>query len=204
VEETAYNDALPLLAFTLEKLYERCKAQGRLTIEAYEELGGVSTVIKHAANAILRDEKYAGLSAEDSRMRDLRRAFYSLAQVGEEGQFTRRTARWSQMPASCEDVLQRFVKDRLLVSGKNGNDQPIPLSAIIWLSKWIPGHFKLSNGTFGVHCQQSTLFDDLCVFYQDPYRRPSRPKQVRSTQDKPGARDPQVPGTTECLARRHP
>ena len=35
-------------------------------------------------------------------MRDLRRAFYSLAQVGEEGQFTRRIARWSQMPPSCE------------------------------------------------------------------------------------------------------
>lgn len=125
VEETAYNDALPLLAFTLEKLYESCKAQGRLTIKAYQELGGVSAAIKHAANVILRDEKYAGLSAEDSRMRDLRRAFYSLAQVGEKDQFTRRTARWSQMPASCKNVLQRFVKDRLLVSGKNGNDQPI-------------------------------------------------------------------------------
>ena len=33
---------------------------------------------------------------------------------------------------------------------------------------------------------------------------PGRPKEVRSTQDKPGARDPQVPGTTERHSRRHP
>ena len=115
--ETAYNDALPLLAFTLEKLYETCKTQGRLTLKAYDALGGVAAAIRHAADAILKETGYAGLSAEAPRMRDLRRAFYSLARVGDEGQFTRRTARWSQMPASCERVLQRFVEDRLLVSG---------------------------------------------------------------------------------------
>ena len=117
VEETAYNDALPLLAFTLEKLYEKCKAQGRLTLKAYDELGGVSAAIKHAADAILEETGYAGLPADDPRMRDLRRAFYSLARVGEEGQFTRRIARWSRMPASCEAILKRFVDQRLLVSG---------------------------------------------------------------------------------------
>jgi formylglycine-generating enzyme required for sulfatase activity len=122
-EDTAYSDALPLLAFTLEKLYKKCKAQGQLTHEAYDDLGGVSTAIKHAADKILSDTGYAVLPADDLRMRDLRRAFYSLAQVGEESQFTRRTARWSQIPASCEDVLQRFVNDRLLVSSVDDQSQ---------------------------------------------------------------------------------
>ena len=124
VQDTADNDALPLLAFTLEKLYERCKPQGSLTVKAYDELGGVSAAIKHAADAILEEAGYAGLPADDPRMRDLRRAFYSLAQVGEEGQFTKRTAPWSQMPASCEAILKRFVAERLLVSGAH-NGQPI-------------------------------------------------------------------------------
>ena len=88
VEETAYNDALPLLAFTLEKLWNKCQAQGRLTVAAYDELGGVTAAIKHVADKVLEDTGYAGLPADDDRMRDLRRAFYSLARVGEEGQFT--------------------------------------------------------------------------------------------------------------------
>ena len=132
-EDTAYSDALPLLAFTLEKLYEECGADGQLELEAYEKLfpevrvhgedgskttyRGVSAAIKHAADEILEQTGYADLLDDDPRMRDLRRAFYSLAQVGEEGQSTRRIARWSQMPASCTQILEKFVKERLLVFG---------------------------------------------------------------------------------------
>ncbi len=50
--ETAHNDALPLLAFTLEKLYEKCRAQARLTHKAYDVFGGVSAAIKHVADDI--------------------------------------------------------------------------------------------------------------------------------------------------------
>ncbi len=114
--ETAYNDALPLLAFTLEKLYEACGDRRRLSLSAYEALGGVEGSVKQVADAILKELGYSGLPAEDERMRDLRRAFYSLAQVGEEGQFTRRIARWSKMPEGCKAFLQQFVNQRLLVS----------------------------------------------------------------------------------------
>jgi hypothetical protein len=116
VEETTYNDALPMLAFTLKKLFEKCESHSRLTFKAYDELGGVSAAIKHAADDILEVSGYDGLPAGDARMRDLRRSFYSLAQVGEGGQFTRRIAHWSRMPASCQAILKRFVDQRLLVS----------------------------------------------------------------------------------------
>ena len=121
-EETAYNDALPLLAFTLEKLYETCESGRRLTLQAYAALGGVDGSIKHIADAILHETGYAGLPANDQRTRDLRRAFYRLAQVGEEGQFTRRLASWSQMPDACKPLLQRFVKQRLLVSDTSSGE----------------------------------------------------------------------------------
>jgi formylglycine-generating enzyme required for sulfatase activity len=141
VDDTAYND-LPLLAFTLKKLYGECGAHGLLEIKGYEKLfpevevredsrsvtyhRGVSAAIKHQADKILRDTGYFGLPDDDPRMRDLRSAFYRLAQVGEEGrlaqvgeegQFTRRVARWSQMPESCKPVLRQFIRQRLLVSG---------------------------------------------------------------------------------------
>ena len=124
VQDTAHNDALPLLAFTLEKLFGRCKPQGSLTHKAYVELGGVSAAIKNAAGAILEKAGYAGLPMDDPCMQDLRRAFYNLAQVGEEGQFTKRIAPWSQMPASCEAILKRFEVERLLVSDID-NGEPV-------------------------------------------------------------------------------
>jgi energy-coupling factor transporter ATP-binding protein EcfA2 len=120
VEDTAYDDALPLLAFTLKELYEKCKPGGQLSIEAYEELfppveirdekgnttvyRGVSAAIKHVADKILDHAHYQGLPPESTRLRDLRRAFHMLAQVGEADQVTKRKALWSQMPASCEGV----------------------------------------------------------------------------------------------------
>ncbi|MEJ2388012.1 MAG: SUMF1/EgtB/PvdO family nonheme iron enzyme [Chromatiaceae bacterium] len=124
VQDTAYSDALPLLAFTLGKLYGRCEKEGRLTFEAYEALGGVSGAIKRAADTIVERTGYKGLPPDDPRMRDLRQAFYSLAQVGVEGQFTRRIATWARMPASCEALLKRFVAERLLVSG-SANGEPV-------------------------------------------------------------------------------
>jgi hypothetical protein len=38
VEDTAYDDALPLLAFTLKELYEKCKPDEQLSIVAHEAL----------------------------------------------------------------------------------------------------------------------------------------------------------------------
>ena len=133
VADTRYDDALPLLAYTLEQLHHKHGAGGELGIQQYRDLfpaverrspdgttalyRGVAAAIKHTADAALRDMGYGGLEADDPRLRDLRRAFFSLAWVGEAGQFTRRTALWSQLPASCTRVLQHLVEQRLLVSG---------------------------------------------------------------------------------------
>jgi formylglycine-generating enzyme required for sulfatase activity len=137
--DTSFNDALPLLAFALEKLYDRCKASGKLTIDEYESLfppvtvieggktvdyRGVAASIKHRADDILRQARYAGLSPDAPRLRDLRRAFFALARVGEAGQFTRRIALKSRMPDSCSAVLKRFVEERLLVTGHAEDDAP--------------------------------------------------------------------------------
>ncbi len=62
-------------------------------------------------------------------MRDLRRAFFRLARVGEEGQFTRRTARWNDVQDyACTDVLERFVDQRLLVSDTTNDERTLTVA----------------------------------------------------------------------------
>ncbi len=103
-------------------------------MEVREESGrvavfrGVSAAIKHVADRILEATGYQGLPPDSPRLRDLRRAFYRLAQVGEEGQFTRRIARKSGMPASCAEVLKRFIDQRLLVSGADHGEETLSVT----------------------------------------------------------------------------
>lgn len=120
-EDTAYDDALPLLSFTLEKLHALCSEQGKLTHDAYHTLGNVSVSVATEAENILKENGYAGLPLRDPRTRDLRRAFFSLAKIGEKDEITGQPALQAQMPASCSAVLKGFVDRRLLVSdSKNG------------------------------------------------------------------------------------
>jgi formylglycine-generating enzyme required for sulfatase activity len=134
----------PLLAFTLERLYAKGGEDGVLTLEEYRELfpevkvqnedgtttayRGVSAAIKHTADEILADTGYASLHEDDPRKRELRRAFYSLAQVSEAGEFTRRTALWSQMPDSCAQILHQFVGQRLLVSSVDSGEPTLSVA----------------------------------------------------------------------------
>jgi formylglycine-generating enzyme required for sulfatase activity len=140
VEDTRYGDALPLLAFTLKELYEKGGADNLLTLEEYEGLfpavpvraedgtktteKGVSAAIKHVADQILEATGYLGLPANAPRLQDLRSAFFRLAEVGQEGQFTRRTARRSDMPDSVDEVLGKFESQRLLVPGADADGEP--------------------------------------------------------------------------------
>lgn len=118
-DDTTYEDALPLLSFTMHNLYVKCAAQKRLTHNAYESLGGVSGAVKQCADQILASTGYADLSPDNSELHDLRRALFRLVDIGDEGQFTRRIALWSEMPPSCHPVLERFIGERLLVSTPN-------------------------------------------------------------------------------------
>jgi formylglycine-generating enzyme required for sulfatase activity len=152
VADTTYSDALPLLAYTLERLYEQpleqLRTQGSslrtLTLDAYEalfppvvvqdtegkqtEYRGVAAAIKHVADQILDKTGYRDLPQDSPRRRDLRRAFYRLAEVGEAGQFTRRVASRTGMPESCREVLGHFVAKRLLVSSAQDGEHTLSVA----------------------------------------------------------------------------
>ena len=117
--DTEIEDGLPLLAFTLRKLWERDGATRRLTIATYKEaLGGLHGAIAREAEAV------AAIDAlSDAEQRDLRTSFLAMARIDESGQYLRQAVRWSDLPAGIHPLLERFVSARLLVSGSEESER---------------------------------------------------------------------------------
>ncbi len=76
VQEAAGADALPLLAFTLEKLFFEFGADGKLTAERYDSMGGIGGSIDRALAEARR--KAAGSGGADN----LRRLIVPASQRG--------------------------------------------------------------------------------------------------------------------------
>lgn len=152
VTETPSPDALPLLAFTLRKLYDR-----RIyTLSGYrEELKGIHGAVAQAADAVL-SRAQQDLSAFG--MEQLRSALLLLARIGDDEQVTRRRVRWDALPcggkrsvargsrlsptdAPIHRCLERFVDARLLVSDKPTRELEVTHEALFraWptLQEWI-------------------------------------------------------------------
>jgi hypothetical protein len=70
VEDVHTADALPLLAYTLKALRDRCGADRRLTLDGYRTLGGVQGAIAAKLELVLSDPEP---TAEEAR--SLQRAF---------------------------------------------------------------------------------------------------------------------------------
>jgi len=104
-------DALPLLAFTLERLQSQYGADGKLTLTDYrDKLGGLSGAIQSAVDAVL------GGQPSKSDLALARRLFVpSLVQVDQDG-VKRRVARRQDLPADAQALADRFVAQRLLVT----------------------------------------------------------------------------------------
>jgi hypothetical protein len=112
IADARTDDALPLLAFTLREMYERCRDRERLTLKVYrDDLGGIQGAVAHIAGRIKTE-----VSWTPDVGRALRRAFLKLVRVNDEGQFTRQPCRWADLPDLAAPVLEAFVKTRLLCS----------------------------------------------------------------------------------------
>ena len=123
MEESGGRDALPLLAFTLEKLWRardrrgvavagtRPSEQWDLTLGDYKHLGGVAGAVSTRAKECW-DPQTSG--AEEHAA--LREAFLDhLVSVSGDGQEAKRAARLEDLPPASLAIVQRLVDDRLLV-----------------------------------------------------------------------------------------
>ncbi len=112
-------DALPLLAFILERLHSEYGAQGHLSLKNYEELGGLRGAIESAIAAALADPDRPPAIPAERRERDrlLREAFIPrMAGVDPRtGERMRRVARWDHMPEAVRPLLERLIDGHVLV-----------------------------------------------------------------------------------------
>ncbi len=114
VRDTGTADALPLLAFTLNRLWRDFGEDGVITLAEYtERIGGLEGAIRQEADAVL-----AALKPTRAQIAELRRAFRQMVRVDPDGQYTRRAVRWQDIAEAIHPLMEAFVKARLLVSGQ--------------------------------------------------------------------------------------
>jgi formylglycine-generating enzyme required for sulfatase activity len=142
VSESGGGDALPLLAFTLEKLWWARRKRGAavagtrpgdtwdLTVEDYEHLGGVAGAVSHQAALC-----WNPASSDPADAAALREAFVDhLLSLNEEGLAAKRAARLADLPARSRPIVERLVNDRLLVS----DDGVVEIAHEALLRTWQP------------------------------------------------------------------
>jgi formylglycine-generating enzyme required for sulfatase activity len=122
IEDAPTEDALPLLAYSLQRLWLRYADSGSLILDTHARIGQLSKLIEDGAERALR-----GLSPDEdaplppgplSKNRlDLAASTFvpALAQVNERGVTIRRIAQWASFSEEQRDLLARFDQWRLVV-----------------------------------------------------------------------------------------
>ncbi len=127
IEAGGAKDALPLLSFTLERLYQEKRGQGELTLADYQALGGIKGSIEEAV------ERAFTMADSDPRIPKDRSERLALLHQGlipwlagvdpDTRAPRRRVAELPEIPAECHPLLEKLVEQRLLatdVSSKTG------------------------------------------------------------------------------------
>jgi formylglycine-generating enzyme required for sulfatase activity len=120
IEAGGGRDALPLLAFTLERLYLEYGGRGRLTLTDYESLGRIKGSIEAAI-----EQAFVAADADPeiphdhaARLRLVRRGLIPwLAGIDvDTGVPRRRVARLSEIPAEARPLIRHLVEQHLLTT----------------------------------------------------------------------------------------
>ena len=140
IAESDGADALPLLAFTLERLYADFGADGRLTLANYDATGRVRGAIEAAVNQALAKPGNAPVipAARDVQFAALRSAFIPwLARIDpESGTPLRRVARLDEIPEDARSIVERLVDARLLVADRHAGFDTIEVAHESLLRQW--------------------------------------------------------------------
>ena len=115
--------ALPLVQYALTELFDR-RQDGRLTLEAYREIGGIGGALAATAEHLFETRETGGRAA-------VRELFLSLVTLGEGTPDTRRRVRLSELsrletdPAAMESALDAYGRHRLLTFDRDpGTREP--------------------------------------------------------------------------------
>ncbi len=120
IEGGGGKDALPLLAFILERLYVEYGAGGNLQLSQYLKLGGIHGSIEAAVERALAAADADPTIPKDrtARLALLRRGLIPwIAGIDpESGAPRRRVARMSEIPPEAAPLIQLLVEERLLAT----------------------------------------------------------------------------------------
>ena len=128
MEDAPKADALPLLAFALQRLWEQYADSGTLAKEHYDRFGGLTGLIEDAAERALRsiapEEQTTLPSTPPSQhLLDVAASTFvpALAQLNEQGATMRRIESWNSFNAEQRQLLQQFERWRLVVRRRDGD-----------------------------------------------------------------------------------
>ena len=114
------KDALPLLSFTLERLYAEYRAGGNLKLSHYNDLGRIKGSIEAAVERAFKASDADPAIPKDrlARLALLRRGLIPwLAGIDPDtGAPRRRVARLSEIPPEARPLIQQFVEQHLLAT----------------------------------------------------------------------------------------
>ncbi|MFN7896629.1 MAG: SUMF1/EgtB/PvdO family nonheme iron enzyme [Cyanobacteriota bacterium] len=122
VAESEGPDSLPLLAFTLEKLWRQRQAN-LLTLAAYEQLNGVEGAVSSQAQLC-----WNPATSSEAETTALRQAFLNhLVTLNDQEKAAKRPARLQDLPEPSRPIIEQMVQRRLLVSYVPQPDKPVGL-----------------------------------------------------------------------------
>lgn len=129
-------DALPLLAFTLERLFDERLQDKRLALDDYVRMGGVRGAIEAAAGKARAAAVAAGMPAQELDTL-LRRTFLPhLARINDAGEFARRVAEFSELDRDCLPLVTVLVAQRLLIADQRGEVKTVEIAHEAILREW--------------------------------------------------------------------
>jgi formylglycine-generating enzyme required for sulfatase activity len=143
IEDAPEKDALPLLAFGLQRLWRQYAASGALTKLNCDTVGGLKGLIEDAAERALRgfgpDEDVALPSGPPTKARvDLAASAFvpALAQINEQGATILRVAAWNSFSDEQQDLLIRFEQWRLVVRKGEADGRTVEVAHQALLREW--------------------------------------------------------------------
>jgi WD40 repeat protein len=129
--DCAADAGLPLLAFTLQQLLERFGADRQLAIEDYVLLGGIQGAIARVADGVIKDGDLAPV-----QITELRKSFLAMVRNAEGGRWATQPVRWDHLPPSIHPVMERFVREGLLVVRHDNDERVVEVAHAVLLRSW--------------------------------------------------------------------
>jgi hypothetical protein len=134
------GDALPLLAFTLHRLFREYGEDGKLELHEYESLGGIKAAIGKAVETALRAADHPPIIPADPKAQDegLRRTFIPrLVRLDSvDGTPFRQVTDEATMPDEARAFVERLVRASILTRDKRKGTTVIEIAHEVLLRQW--------------------------------------------------------------------